>query len=161
MLLEVRQDCGEVARALDGWAGGDAHRDAHLSGDDVRERRFAEAGRAIEEQVVERFVALLGGVDGDAEVVFELLLADEFIEPPWSQRDVDLLVVFPRLAGDNALLSGRSPALPRMLVLLRTIIGSRRSVVHAGKSKSSCRDPSKMILLALRVGFALAPITGL
>src|SRR5439155_10346323 len=125
VLLKVRQDRGEVARALNGWAGGDAHGDAHLRSDDVGERGLAKAGRAIEEQVVERFVALLGGVYGDAEIVLELLLADEFIEPPWSQRDVDLLVVFPRLAGDNALLSGRSPALPRMLVLLRTIIGSR------------------------------------
>jgi len=59
----------------------------------VRERRLAKAGRAVEEQVVERFVALLGGVDGDAEVVLKLLLADEFIEPPGPQRDVDLLVV--------------------------------------------------------------------
>ena len=94
-------------------------------------RGLAKAGRAIEEQVVERFVALLGGVYGDAEVVFELLLADEFIEPPWSQRDVDLLVVFPRLAGDNALLSGRSPALPRMLVLLLAIITAPMGAVYA------------------------------
>jgi len=76
----------------------------------VGERRLAEAGRAVEEEVVEWFVALLGGIDGDAEVVLELLLADELIEPPWPERDVDRLVVVPRLAGDNALLSRRSPA---------------------------------------------------
>jgi hypothetical protein len=72
----------------------------------VRESGFAETRRAIEQQVVERFVALLGGVDGDAEVVLELLLADELIEPAGPQGDVDLVVVL-RLAGDDALLSGR------------------------------------------------------
>jgi len=76
----------------------------------VRERRLAEAGRAVEEQVVERFVALLGSVDGDAEVVLELLLADEFIEPAGPKRDIDCLVVVPRFAGDDPLLSRRSPA---------------------------------------------------
>jgi hypothetical protein len=48
----------------------------------VGERRLAEAGRPVEEDVVERFVALGGGLDGDAEVVLEFLLADELIEAP-------------------------------------------------------------------------------
>jgi hypothetical protein len=87
----------------------------------VREGRLAEARRAVEEEVVERFIALLGGVDGDAEVVFELLLADEFIEPPGPQRDVDLLVVIPRLAGDNALLCRRSPASVECLCYCRRL----------------------------------------
>jgi len=131
VLLEVRQDCSEVASALDGWAGCDAHRDSHLGGNDVRERRLPKPGRAVEEQVVERFVALLGGVDSDAEVVLELLLADEFIKPPGPQRDVDLLVVVPQLAGDNPLLSRRSPALLRMLVLLLAIIAGHACPVYA------------------------------
>jgi hypothetical protein len=35
----------------------------------VGEGGLAEAGRAVEEGVVEGFVAVLGGVDGDAKVV--------------------------------------------------------------------------------------------
>ena len=107
VLLEVREDGGEVAGALDGGAGGDAHGDAHLGGDDVGERGLAEAGRAVEEQVVERLAALLGGVDGDAEVVLELLLADELVEAPGAKGDVDRLLFVLRLAGDDALLSRR------------------------------------------------------
>jgi hypothetical protein len=38
---------------------------------------LAEAGRAIEEDVVEGFFALEGGLNGDAEVVLELVLPDE------------------------------------------------------------------------------------
>ena len=70
---------------------------------------FPEAGRTVEEQVVERFFSLFGGVYGDAEVVLELLLADELIEPPGPQRELDSLIVVPRLAGDDPLLSRRSP----------------------------------------------------
>jgi hypothetical protein len=87
----------------------------------VSERRLPEAGRAVEQEVVERFVALLRGVYGDAEVVLEFLLADELIESARSQRNVDRLVVVPRLARDDALLSRRSPASRRMLVLFRPL----------------------------------------
>jgi hypothetical protein len=69
----------------------------------VGECGLAEAGRAIEEEVIERLVALLGGVDGDAEVVFELLLADELFEAPGTKSDLDRLVIILRLAGDYAL----------------------------------------------------------
>jgi hypothetical protein len=47
----------------------------------VGERGLAEAGRAVEEQVVERLVPLFRRVDGDAKVVLELLLTDELVEP--------------------------------------------------------------------------------
>jgi hypothetical protein len=56
--------------------------------------------------VVERLVALFRCVDSDTKIVLELLLADELIEPAGPQGDVDLVVVL-RLAGDDALLSGR------------------------------------------------------
>jgi hypothetical protein len=72
----------------------------------VRERGLAEPRWAVEEEVVERLVALLGGVDGDAEVVLQLLLADELIEASRAQGNVNLVVVL-RLAGDDALLSRR------------------------------------------------------
>jgi hypothetical protein len=74
----------------------------------VGERGLAETGRAVEEEVVERLVALFGGIDGDAEVVFELVLADELIEAPGPEGNVDCLFVVLRLAGDDALLSRRS-----------------------------------------------------
>jgi len=86
----------------------------------VGERGLAEAGRAVEEEVVERFVALLGGVDGDAEVVLELLLADELVEAPGPESSFQRLVFVLDLAGSDAL--GRRCRLLRMLVLLKAII---------------------------------------
>jgi len=69
----------------------------------VSEGGLAEPRRAVEEQVVQRLVTLLCGVDGDAEVVLQLRLADELVETPRAQRDVDLFFVVLRLAGDDAL----------------------------------------------------------
>ena len=53
-LLEAGEDRGEVARPLDRRAGRVADVHAELAGDDRRERRLAEAGRAVEEDVVRR-----------------------------------------------------------------------------------------------------------
>ena len=53
---------------------------AHLVGDDVGERGLAEAGRAEEEDVIERLAALARGRDGDLEVRLDLLLADVLLE---------------------------------------------------------------------------------
>ena len=86
VLLEVREDGGEVAGALDRGAAGGADGDAHLVRDDVREGRLAEAGRAVEEQVVERFAALLRRLDGDAEVLLDAVLAGEVVEAARPQR---------------------------------------------------------------------------
>ncbi len=52
------------------------------------ERGLAKAGRPVEEDVIERFIALGGGLDGDAEVVLDLLLADELIEAPRPKSSV-------------------------------------------------------------------------
>jgi hypothetical protein len=73
----------------------------------VGEGGLAEAGRAVEEEVVERLAALFGGVDGDAEVVLELLLADELIEATGTEGYIDFLFFVLRLAGDDALFSRR------------------------------------------------------
>jgi hypothetical protein len=96
----------------------------------VRERRLAEAGRAIEQRVVEGLVAVLGGVDGDAEVVLELGLPDELIETTRPEGDVESLFVVLELRGSDAL--GRRAGAPcRIPVLLGEIIRSRHLPVYA------------------------------
>ena len=55
--LEVGQQRGEIARALEHRARGLAQVDAHLARDDVRERGLAQARRAEQQHVVERFAA--------------------------------------------------------------------------------------------------------
>ncbi len=53
---------------------------AQFRGDDGGERRFAQAGRAVQQDMIHGFAALLGGFDGDAEILFELRLAGEIVQ---------------------------------------------------------------------------------
>ena len=79
--LEVGEQAGEVAGLLDGRAAGALEVRAHRLGEDVGERGLAEAGRAAEQDVVERFAALLGGLHGDLEPLLDLGLAGEVQGP--------------------------------------------------------------------------------
>ena len=52
--LQVGQQRGEIAGALDDRPRGGAEADPQLAGDDLRQRRLAEPGRPEEQHVVER-----------------------------------------------------------------------------------------------------------
>ena len=52
--FEVGEQAGEVAGLFDGRAAGAFEVGAHRLGEDVGERGFAQAGRAAEQDVVER-----------------------------------------------------------------------------------------------------------
>ena len=64
-LAQVGEDGGEVTLDLQGGAGGLLEADVELVGDDGGQRGFAQAGRAEEEDVVERFAAGVGGFECD------------------------------------------------------------------------------------------------
>jgi hypothetical protein len=50
-ILEIGQQCGEIARLGDDRAGRGAETDAEFAGDDLCEGGFAEAGRAEEQDL--------------------------------------------------------------------------------------------------------------
>src|SRR5690606_36949229 len=79
-LLEIGEEGGEVAGLGDHRAGGGAEIDAELARDDLRERRLAEAGRADEEDMVERLGAVPCGLDEDGKIGARLRLAEEIGE---------------------------------------------------------------------------------
>ena len=45
--------------------------DAHFVGENLRERGLAEAGRAVEQYVIERVAAAARGFDGDLEIFLD------------------------------------------------------------------------------------------
>ncbi len=63
--------------------------DAELAGDDRREGRLAEAGRAIEEDVVGCLSPPLRGRQEDRQVRLDLSLADVLVERSGSQGAFD------------------------------------------------------------------------
>ena len=63
--VERSENGGEVALALEERAGTGLDGDAEFVGDDLRERGLAQARRAVEQDVIERFAAAARGLDGD------------------------------------------------------------------------------------------------
>ena len=116
-LAQVGEDGGEVALDLQGGAGGLLEADVELVGDDGGEGGFAQAGRAEEEDVVEGFAAGFGGFEGDGELLFGFVLADEFGEAGGAELQLEGLVVFDAGGGDEALriLTGAAGHLIRSL----------------------------------------------
>ena len=80
MLAEARQNRGEIAGALEHRARRRAHGDAELLADDVGQRRLAEAGRSVEQHVIERFAALPCGGNRDLKIRANALLADVVVQ---------------------------------------------------------------------------------
>src|SRR5262249_43155084 len=74
--LEVGEKRGEIARSLQHRARGLPQVHAQLVGDDVRQSGLAQAWRAKEQDVIERFLALHRRLDENAELRANLLLAD-------------------------------------------------------------------------------------
>ena len=79
-VVEVGEDGGEVAGPLERGTAGDAQADAHLGGDDARQRGLAQPGRPGEQQVVGGLAPAAGGGEDDLEVLLEPRLADELVE---------------------------------------------------------------------------------
>ena len=86
---DVRYEASVPLCSIAGRADG-AQRHAERVGDEVRQRRLADAGRAREEHVVERLAALLRRRDEDLEVLDDLGLADVLVEAARAQRRVVL-----------------------------------------------------------------------
>jgi len=75
-LLERGEDGGEVAGPLDGRPTRVADVHSELAGDDRRESRLAEAGRAVEEDVIGRLFPPPRRSEEIGEVGLDLTLAD-------------------------------------------------------------------------------------
>src|SRR5262249_28645370 len=90
--LERGEDRGDVALALERGARDLADGDAELAADDLREGGLAEAGRAGEQNVVERLPAPARRVERHRELLLDPFLADEVGERLRAERTVVLLL---------------------------------------------------------------------
>jgi len=118
MRPEVGEDRRQVTGALDRRAGSRAQIDLHFVGQDVGERRLAQAGRPVEQDVIEAVSASAGGFDQDSQVFLDPLLADHLPEQARAQAE------FVRVIGGG---EGREQA--------------RFTVAHGGDYTGSPRQP--------------------
>src|SRR5579871_3892886 len=77
-LFEIGEKRGEIARFRNDGPGGRTKSDAEFARDDLRQRGLAEAGRADEQNMIERLATLARRLDENGEVFARLRLADEF-----------------------------------------------------------------------------------
>ena len=65
-LAHIGEQAGQIAGALDDRARGVGDLDAELVTEDRRQRGLAQPWRAVEQDVVQRLAAALGGLEEDA-----------------------------------------------------------------------------------------------
>ena len=87
--LEIGQQRGEIAGPLQHGTGSLAQIHAQFAGEDVGERGLAEARRAEDQRVVERFAALDRGLHEYFELRLDLFLADVVREPLRADGAID------------------------------------------------------------------------
>ena len=99
---DLAEDSGEVDLLLEDGAGGLFEADLQLGRDDGGQRGLAQAGRAVEQDVVHGVAPPARGLDGDGEVLLELGLAGELVELPRAQAGLEELVLVLRRGGSDA-----------------------------------------------------------
>ena len=91
---------GQITGALNGGAAGDSNIVAHFRGDNARQGGFAQAGRAVEQNVIQRFLPGQSGLHVNAEAVFYFRLTEIFRQRMGAQAAL-LIVVFRAETGGN------------------------------------------------------------
>src|ERR1700683_1142255 len=102
-LLECCENGGEIALTFEHWAGAGLDRDRQLVADHLREIGLAEAGRPVEQNMVERLATRACGLDKNGEILFYARLADVVREALRADADFDPRVLVIGLAGGDAL----------------------------------------------------------
>ena len=81
LVAQVGEDGREVAFDLQRRSRGLLKCRAHFVGDYVGQRRLAQSRWPVKQHVVQRLAARFRRLDGDFEIVFDLLLSDELAQP--------------------------------------------------------------------------------
>src|SRR5206468_9349751 len=90
--LQVGEKGRKVARPRDDRTGCRTKADPQLAGDDLGERRLAQARRTEEKDMIEGFATRARGGDEDLQVGAQLLLSDELVDRLRTQRAVDSIL---------------------------------------------------------------------
>ena len=77
-LRQIRQNAGKVARMLDGRARSYPNLTAHFGRDNIGKRGFAQARRAVKQNVIERLFSAFCRLYVNCEIAFDFFLTDVF-----------------------------------------------------------------------------------
>jgi hypothetical protein len=99
---EVAEDAEQIAAALDGGPRRRLQSRAHLVGDDAGQRGLAQAGWAVEEDVIDALAALARGLHRHPQAGDGLLLTDVLLERARPERPLELRLLGHRRAAQDA-----------------------------------------------------------
>ena len=91
--LERREEAGQVAGLVEHRSRRDLESHPQLVGDDVAQRGLSQSGRTVEQGVVERFMAIFGGLNKDPEVFHNLGLTVEVVETERAKRVLEVFLL--------------------------------------------------------------------
>ena len=92
VLVEIGEQSRQIPRLLNGGAGGNAHVDSHLVGDDAGQGGLAQTRGAVEQNVVQGLVPHLSRLDEYLQIALGLLLADVLPEGLGPQGVLSLIL---------------------------------------------------------------------
>ena len=78
--LQGGQDARQITGLVQHGTAGDLEAHAQLVGNDIRERRLTQSGRAVQERMVQRFAAITRRLHEDLQVLHHLCLAGEVLK---------------------------------------------------------------------------------
>src|SRR5262249_14735208 len=90
--LKISEQRGDVSGLFDGWSGGRLEFRTHLVGDDVGERGLSQSWWTSQQHVIECFATCARGFHVNAQVLFDLPLADVVVDAGGTQREIELTV---------------------------------------------------------------------
>ena len=92
VLVERGEQARQVARLVEHWAAGDLEPHAQLIGDDVAQRRLAQARRAVEQDMIQRLATLTSRLDKHPQVVDDLVLTGKVAKPHGPEGALKILI---------------------------------------------------------------------
>ena len=90
--LQTCQDGRQVSGPLDDGAGSNPDIGLHLVGNYISQGGLAQSRKAVQEDMIDRFSAGSGGLDGDLQILLELLLTNIVFQEPGTQTSIKAVV---------------------------------------------------------------------
>src|SRR5437773_5516974 len=151
---QVQEDGSKRPLVVDRRAGADLDGDAELVGDDVGERRLAQAGRSAQKHVLHRLVPAARGLEQDAQVVAHLFLADVLAEESGTEREVVLVVVGARV--EDLVLGHWRPSAFSAVARASCVPGEDFQSTASMPERASCEEKPRL-RSAASTAFGTAP----
>src|ERR1700722_3522563 len=101
-VAQVRQDRSQVTLDLKRRTRSLLKSGTELVGDNVSERSLAQPRRSVEQYMVKRLAARFGRLDSDIQILFDLILADELLQPLRPKLQLKRGIIFDRSGRNEA-----------------------------------------------------------